>query len=1457
LSGPGDGVVVRVAELAREADGSFRVRVSFGDATGYDVRVGDPADAAAEKLFKWYFEEHLRYPFLDKDLEEAAEARITAYGEALFAQVLSGAAAADYRQLRDQGFDGCRIEVSGSAGLHRLHWEALRDPDLPVPLAVRVPVTRRAAGKGVTFSQPRVHSALNVLVVTARPSGPGDAGYRTVSRPLMDAVQDAGLPVRVDLVRPGTWQALTGHLRAATEVHGAGWYQVVHFDMHGAFVDHATLAAGREGGGLVFGPDEVAAFAGRRGFVFFETSQAGKARPVAAQDLAALLAAHRVPVAVLNACQSAMQDDSEAGLAQQLAEAGVPVAVGMAYSVTVSAAERAMPVLYQAIAAGADLTAAVLAARRNLLDHPARGAYFGRELDLADWMLPVMFIQQPFRIRVLPAGDAERPALPGQAEAAGEEPATEYGFVGRDLDIQAIEHRILSGDGILLVQGMAGAGKSALLAHLAWWWQRTGLVDQAFAFSFEDRAWTAGQIVREIRARLLPPAEHARADITLSAAEQADQVVALLRETRHLLILDNFESVTAAPGAIPHTLSPAEQDKLKTLLSRLAGGRTLVLIGSRQQEEWLGGTSAGIATYALPGLDPQAASVLVDRILASHGDAGHLADARERAALGELVSLLGGYPLPLTVVVPTLASAKPSAVVAELKAGGPSEDWADVISQAMDYYSYSKLDPALQAALQLLAPFTAVIPRGDFLRHYQDILLSQVAAQGLGEVDLAAALAQAIAVGLASPHSQIAFLARVQPVLPWFLRSRLRNQPALQDATAQAHYQYYSELALTIYQMLTSTASPEERPAGTAAVQAEYANLTAALDYALRTGQLFITLVTTLNTYLDQARQHETRRELLDTAIAKCGSPTRPDQQHDLAVLRDTAGQIALTQRRLDDARTHYQAELRLLEASGEKRYNGGIYHQLARVASEQGRFAEAEASYRQALAIFLKSGDRLNASTVHHSLGHLARKQGRFAEAEASLRQALAIKLESGDRPGAAGIYHTLGMVAEGQGRFAEAEASHQQALRIFLEFHDRAGTARALMHLGIAAQMQGRLAEAETRLRRALDIELETGDRRAAATTAGQLGRVAENQGRFAEAEASYRQALAICLESGDQTSAAISHHQLGIVAQMQGKHAEAEASYRQALAIKLDSGNRHGAAVTYHQLARVAHEQGRFDEAEALYRQTLAIHLDSGDRHGAAPTYHQLGEAAREQGRLDEAEASYLEALDIYLESGDRKEAVRTCHQLGKVAEQKGQFTKAEARYRQALAIQLVSGDLDGAAVSHYLLGNVARAQGRLADAEKCYRQALGIFLESGGGQRAAITYGYLGNVVKEQGRLAEAEVIYRRAADTAIKTGDWHSSAVSYHKLAMLAQEQERSAEALLYAAVAWYQEAGDWNSEHLALLHRERGLLTPGELEALAEANVPAELAGSLITAVENAADPGIADEADKGRDPST
>ncbi len=208
-------IVIR--EVAASPDGVIEARVDFGQDGGADVRVADPADAEQEQLLAWYFEKHLEYPFLDKDLEEKAAAQIDAYGQALFGQVFGGEAAYGYRRARDRGFDGCRLVIEGSAAMHRFHWEALQDPDTRGGrLALRLPVVRRVDRIPLQFELPLGRSVVRILVITARPDGPRDIGYRTISRPLLDAVRQARLPVAVDIVRPGTWEALRDRLRATS-----------------------------------------------------------------------------------------------------------------------------------------------------------------------------------------------------------------------------------------------------------------------------------------------------------------------------------------------------------------------------------------------------------------------------------------------------------------------------------------------------------------------------------------------------------------------------------------------------------------------------------------------------------------------------------------------------------------------------------------------------------------------------------------------------------------------------------------------------------------------------------------------------------------------------------------------------------------------------------------------------------------------------------------------------------------------------------------------------------------------------------------------------------------------------------------------------------------------------------------------------------------------------------------
>ena len=52
-----------------------------------------------------------------------------------------------------------------------------------------------------------------------------------------------------------------------------------------------------------------------------------------------------------------------------------------------------------------------------------------------------------------------------------------------------------SNSNLLLVRGLGGAGKTALLRHLAQWWSATGLITRAVYFGYDEKPHTRQQVL--------------------------------------------------------------------------------------------------------------------------------------------------------------------------------------------------------------------------------------------------------------------------------------------------------------------------------------------------------------------------------------------------------------------------------------------------------------------------------------------------------------------------------------------------------------------------------------------------------------------------------------------------------------------------------------------------------------------------------------------------------------------------------------------------------------------------------------------------------------------------------------------------------------------------------------------------------------------------------------------------
>lgn len=706
----------------------FEVKLTIGGVEFGPIGVSDPFGLTPqrEKELEWYFEQWIRFPFTDTTRAAKAAASVKAYGIGLFEQVFGQRQAfAAYQQLAGNLSD-VEIVIEGDPRFQGLHWEALWDDSRAQPLAVDCGIVRqRRVSGGLPQVRRSEGTQLNLLVVTARPDEEKDVAYRTISRPLVEGIANAHVPVNVELLRPGTFEAFLKRL----EARGEGYYHIVHFDMHGSLMTFAQFQQGREAGSSYtfqrgYGLSNLVPYEGEQGFLFFEGTAAGAAVPVTAQEMNDQLKKYGISVCILNACQSGKQGLAvqETSLGARLMDAGMQMVLAMAYSVTVDAARLLVKNLYQPLFAGEGVDRAVRLARRELYAQKQRQVYFGQRVDLEDWVLPVVYrnLAVDLRLRRM-YPDEENAYYTQQAErfryANPFQP--EYGFVGRDLEILKLEKGLIRDGNILMLYGMGGTGKTTLLQYLRDWWVQTGFVEGVSYFGYDERGWKLEQILFNIAQAIFSEPE-LRSFQAMTVPAQTGKLVQELRGRNWLLILDNLESVTGQALAIQNTLTQREQASVRDFLVKLRGGKTRVLLGSRRREDWLKPAFGG-NEYELRGLDAQARTELAQKVVALHV----VDEAKQQEILADkgfkrLMELLAGYPLAIQVVLGNLGRQSVEEILAGLAAADVNLDQeggkTESILQCVEY-SHGNLSAQAQRVLLCLAPFSGFIDRDD-LKNY-------------------------------------------------------------------------------------------------------------------------------------------------------------------------------------------------------------------------------------------------------------------------------------------------------------------------------------------------------------------------------------------------------------------------------------------------------------------------------------------------------------------------------------------------------------------------------------------------------------------------------------------------------------------------------------------------------------------------------------------------------------------
>ena len=330
-----------------------------------------------------------------RGLGTSQTAAIETFGESLFTSLFSGdlkvtlATSLAQADGEDVGLR-LRLRLTDVPELADIPWEFLRDPAERRFLALSewTPLVRYLDLPGrlrpLTVSPP-----LRILVVVASPIDLVRLDTQAELMRLREALGglEASGKVIVDAAPAGTLSALSRNLRR-------GDYHVFHFIGHGGYDVDAD-----------------------DGLVAFEDAD-GRFQEVRASHLGMLLHDHRtLRMAVLNSCEGARGSlhDPYAGTAQTLVRQGVPAVIAMQFEITDDAAIAFSQTLYEAIADGYPIDAAMAQARMSICS----------DVNDVEWATPVLYLRAPDGrvFDVVTAQETVSPSGPNDVAVLADDPA--------------------------------------------------------------------------------------------------------------------------------------------------------------------------------------------------------------------------------------------------------------------------------------------------------------------------------------------------------------------------------------------------------------------------------------------------------------------------------------------------------------------------------------------------------------------------------------------------------------------------------------------------------------------------------------------------------------------------------------------------------------------------------------------------------------------------------------------------------------------------------------------------------------------------------------------------------------------------------------------------------------------------------------------------------------------------
>lgn len=624
-------------------------------------------------------------------------------------------------------------------------------------------------------------------------------------------------------------------------------------------------------------------------------------------------------------------------------------------------------------------------------------------------------------------------------------------FVGRTTELAQLRTLLLAAipRPIISIQGMAGVGKTALAAHLAY----------QLRPNFPDGVLWARVDTSDPMAILGTFANAYGADVSQygDLNSRSRLVRELLAHKQALMVLDSAQTSAQVLPLLPPT------------------GSCAVIITTRRHDLFV---THGAHRLTLSPFSPHRAEslALFARVL------GAERTADERPYLQELADYLGHLPLAVDIAAARLAYEPGWSTAVFLQRIRQEKrrlgelTFEDQNVRLSFNLSFQTLNPAQQTLFSILGCFTG--------EDFSAAATAAAAGVSLEEAqdDLRRLyLLSLIQQGRPSPIPENGRF-QLHPLVQTYARHMLAQLPPAEvTAVWQRLTHYYAQFAAQHTQEF-------------ALLTLELANMLPVWRQAAALGwhTEFVQGINTIYPFLEATGLYEQSHELLTAASATAVAQEATPAMH----LHYHLGRLAYKQGEYIEAETQYEQALALARAQQQAQTTSHLLRSLGMLAARRGDYVLADAYYKEGLALARSMGGGGIVSNFLRGLGVQAYMRGDFARAEAFYEEGLSL-MELSDQAaqegkGRGAMLWGLGMLAQEQDDLTQAEAYYQQALALARTLGQSERIVlllRALASVSVARQQP---ASAHTWLAEALQMAEAIGHRWQTARILGEWGEV-----------------------------------------------------------------------------------------------------------------------------------------------------------------------------------------------------------------------------------------------------------------------------------------------------------------------------------------------------------------------------